>query len=213
MAFFCLLVNPSPSLFSAFSSSALRTDSAFPRSALIVGTVSKESLHASKDICSSFRRTSASAAALARASVLAATTSFKSSTLYTMEPQESTEISAAMLRGTEMSTNLRTPPTASGAAGMFATSDAWMSNSSDPEAAKITSELATHSINSGMRWISKSTSGNSSARASQRGRDLFKRVILLHPFECKCLTNNFDIFPAPIMHTRASSNVLPGSFN
>ena len=46
-----------------FSNSPERMDSALLRSALMVGTVSNESRHASNDRCSSRRRTSASAAA------------------------------------------------------------------------------------------------------------------------------------------------------
>ena len=53
--FICFLVAPSPNRATAFSNSAARMASAFDRSALMVGTVSRESRHASKLRCSSLR--------------------------------------------------------------------------------------------------------------------------------------------------------------
>mmetsp|Transcript_52468 Transcript_52468/g.114518 ORF Transcript_52468/g.114518 Transcript_52468/m.114518 type:complete len:203 (+) Transcript_52468:298-906(+) len=114
----CFLVSPSPSLPIAFSNSPARIASALLRRALMVGTVSRESRHASNARSSSFSSSSASAAAAARLSLLAATTSLRSSTLYTIALPSSSLQSGATLRGTEMSTRRRMPPTMSGRAGM-----------------------------------------------------------------------------------------------
>mmetsp|Transcript_23350 Transcript_23350/g.51246 ORF Transcript_23350/g.51246 Transcript_23350/m.51246 type:complete len:203 (+) Transcript_23350:353-961(+) len=62
-AFSCFLDKPSPSLLTTFSNSDARMLSALLLKALIVGTVSRESRHASNARCSSRSRTSASAAA------------------------------------------------------------------------------------------------------------------------------------------------------
>mmetsp|Transcript_6178 Transcript_6178/g.17437 ORF Transcript_6178/g.17437 Transcript_6178/m.17437 type:complete len:341 (+) Transcript_6178:118-1140(+) len=204
---------PSPILFSALSSSKVRIASALVRSFLMVGTVSRLSLHASKAVCSSTSSASASAAACARAFLLASTTSFRSSTLYTMAPSASS-MSFAMFRGTEMSKNRRTPPTLPppGAAPMAATSLLPTRMDSDPEAANTTSASSTLRISSGTRANSKSTSGKSAASSSQRGMERLTTVILVHPLDCRCFTSSRVIFPAPMMQIRASLKSCEGSF-
>mmetsp|Transcript_2046 Transcript_2046/g.3215 ORF Transcript_2046/g.3215 Transcript_2046/m.3215 type:complete len:310 (+) Transcript_2046:445-1374(+) len=212
-AFNCFLLNPSPSLPTAFSHSDARTDSAFALKALMVGTVSNESRHDSKLRCSSLIRTSASSAACARASLLPATTSLRSSTLYTIARPPSVFKSGATLRGTEMSMKRRAPPTLSLRCDMFSTSDFKISSSSEPEAAKITSLSSTHSIKSGMSLMLNFMSGKSSASASARGRLRLRMVTSLQPLLSKCLTSRVDILPAPMMHTLASSHTCVGSFS
>jgi len=64
-----------------------------------------------------------------------------------------------------------------------------------------------------MRWMSISTSGNSSARASARGRVRLRTVTFLQPLEARCLTSRRDILPAPMMATRASSKSCEGSLS
>mmetsp|Transcript_3932 Transcript_3932/g.6732 ORF Transcript_3932/g.6732 Transcript_3932/m.6732 type:complete len:283 (-) Transcript_3932:723-1571(-) len=157
-------------------------------------------------------RFSASAAAAALALLLASTTSFRSSTLNALAVSKSLML-GSMFLGTEMSKNLLTPPTSSEHTGMASTSSLLMRMESELEAAKTTSESATHSINFGLSSNLNSTSGNSSASSSHLGIDLLTTVILLHPLEYKCLTRSFDIFPAPMMHTFEWSKEFDGSLS
>lgn len=56
-------------------------------------------------------------------------------------------------------------------------------------------------------------SGYSSASASARGMLRFRIVTRRHPFDSRCFTSSVLILPAPMMHTRAASQQLPGSFS
>ena len=56
-------------------------------------------------------------------------------------------------------------------------------------------------MRSPMRWMSKVTSGNSSASASARGRLRLRMVMRVHPLLCMCFTSSLLILPAPMMHT------------
>mmetsp|Transcript_12859 Transcript_12859/g.33012 ORF Transcript_12859/g.33012 Transcript_12859/m.33012 type:complete len:241 (-) Transcript_12859:259-981(-) len=166
-AFFCFLVSPSPIDFIAFSSSAVRMSSALLRSALMVGTVSRLSRHDSNAAISSISSASASIAAWRRAALLACTTSFRSSTLYTTAPSTSL-MSCAMLRGTLMSTKRRCP-SATPQGAMPAMSTFSSSSVSLPLAANTRSAASVASMSLSIRWISMVTSGKSAASASARG--------------------------------------------
>ena len=56
------------------------------------------------------------------------------------------------------------------------------------------------------------TSGNSSARASARGRVRLTMVISVHRLDAKCFTKSLDMVPAPTMSTFTPSNDCAGSF-
>mmetsp|Transcript_19497 Transcript_19497/g.23356 ORF Transcript_19497/g.23356 Transcript_19497/m.23356 type:complete len:229 (-) Transcript_19497:1081-1767(-) len=140
--FFVKLSSP-PIFFNAFSNSALRMSSAFPRSRLMVGTVSSESLQDSKACCSCFKRPRASSAAFARAPLFNSTTSLRSSTLYKRACGPKSFTSAATFLGTAMSNSRLTPPTPSVASSIFAKSALQMSGSSEEAAKKMQSAAST----------------------------------------------------------------------
>ena len=127
--------------------------------------------------------------------------------MYTIAEPASSFTLDAMLRGTEMSTKRRTPPTTEDRASMLSTSALWMSSSSEPLAAKITSAASTHFIRSGIRWMLNLTSGNSAASASARGMLRLRMVTSLQPLDARCLTSSVDILPAPMMQTLQKGKV------
>mmetsp|Transcript_11333 Transcript_11333/g.31566 ORF Transcript_11333/g.31566 Transcript_11333/m.31566 type:complete len:366 (+) Transcript_11333:215-1312(+) len=209
-AFICFLVSPSPSLPIAFSSSVARMVSALPRSRLIVGTVSNESLHASKPACSCASSSRASSAARSRASLFASTSSFRSSTLYAIVLASSPQ-SASTLRGTAMSTSLRFPSTHADATGMDARSSLVTMTPVDA-AVKMTSCSAARGRNSSISASLMFASGKSAASSSTRPALLFTMVISVHRLDTRCLTRRRDIVPAPTIITRHPSKELDGSF-
>lgn len=204
------LLRSGPSFDIHFVNSFSLISSAFPRNALMVGTVSKESLQVSKVACSSYSIYWASKAADRRSSQFMLTTSIKSSTLCTILFWTSF-ILEDMFLGTAISM-IRRGMELSGSF-IFSASSLPSITVSELDAAKTMSEFSTHSINSSMRCMSIAISGKSAYSYWALGQERFKIVALVHPLESRCLTRSVDIFPAPIIHTRAFSNVLLGSFS
>mmetsp|Transcript_13172 Transcript_13172/g.48032 ORF Transcript_13172/g.48032 Transcript_13172/m.48032 type:complete len:311 (+) Transcript_13172:253-1185(+) len=195
----------SPSLFSVLSSSPTRMASALDRSRLMVGTVCRESRQALNCCRSSRMMYSASLALRARASLLAATTSLRSSTLNTRASSSSAR-EGHTLRGTEISTYMRSGREHS---SRSATMSLVYSRSSEPVEVKTTSLAAVHSSRSSIRWMSKVAAGKSAASCSARGRERLRRTKEVTPLEMACLTRRRDMVPAPMMHSLASATLLP----
>mmetsp|Transcript_684 Transcript_684/g.2128 ORF Transcript_684/g.2128 Transcript_684/m.2128 type:complete len:206 (+) Transcript_684:600-1217(+) len=112
-----------------------------------------------------------------------------------------------------MSKNLLTPPTCSHASPIAETSSLVIRISSEEDAAKTTSALATQSISLGESSKVKSTSGNSCCSSSHLGMERLTTVILEQPLLNRCLTRSLDIFPAPTMRTEAPSKSPDGSLS
>mmetsp|Transcript_15043 Transcript_15043/g.45450 ORF Transcript_15043/g.45450 Transcript_15043/m.45450 type:complete len:215 (-) Transcript_15043:1075-1719(-) len=161
--FFSFFERDSETRAMVFSSSVVRMDSALVRRALMVGTVARESRQDSNSSCSSCSSTSASRAACCRLAVLAATTSLRSSTLYTWASPSSSLTSEEMSRGTAMSKKRRRPPTAALAAGRPTRDSLVISSSAALLAVKMVSHSAMVSLRRSMRRMSTVTSGNSAA--------------------------------------------------
>mmetsp|Transcript_8105 Transcript_8105/g.20475 ORF Transcript_8105/g.20475 Transcript_8105/m.20475 type:complete len:411 (+) Transcript_8105:239-1471(+) len=206
----CFFVSPSPNLVIALSSSLARMSSALLRNRLMVGTVSSESRHASKDACSSLSITAASSAARSRAPLFNSTSSFRSSTLYTMVLGSSPQL-ASTLRGTAMSTSRRWRPTGSPAGAIPARSSLVMMMPVDA-AVKITSCDAASVLKSSMSAILMFTSGKSAASSSTRPRLRLTMVISVQRLDARCLTSRRLMVPAPTIITLHPSNEFPGSF-
>mmetsp|Transcript_11423 Transcript_11423/g.42320 ORF Transcript_11423/g.42320 Transcript_11423/m.42320 type:complete len:408 (+) Transcript_11423:67-1290(+) len=209
-AFICFFVNPSPSLSIAFSSSAARIISALFRSRLIVGTVSRESRHASNCACSCVNSSRASSAARSRLSLFSSTSSFKSSTLYKIVFSSSPQ-SASTLRGTAMSTKRRDPPTDAFAGAMFARS-AFVMITPVLAAVKITSCFSACARKSSISASLMFASGKSAMSSSTRPALRLTMVISVHRFDTRCFTRSLDMVPAPTIITRHPSKLPPGSF-
>mmetsp|Transcript_11788 Transcript_11788/g.30181 ORF Transcript_11788/g.30181 Transcript_11788/m.30181 type:complete len:339 (-) Transcript_11788:353-1369(-) len=163
------------------------------------GTASSVPFHRPKAATSASIRPSAARTATARLARLDATTSFKSSTLYSAAPG-TPPTSGCTLRGTEMSTIRRSR------VGSAAASASLSSTSSAPAAQNTTSALRKAGTRPGMPVSTMSTSGNSAASASARGRERLTTVTARTPFACRCLSSSRPILPAPMTTTWSASS-------
>ncbi|BAT11539.1 Os10g0502450 [Oryza sativa Japonica Group] len=153
----------------------------------------------------------ASIAFLSRSSLLASTTSFKSSTLYTRAwPTSDTQ--ALTFLGTDMSTKSRTPPIASEIAGSASACSFVNNGVSDAVLVNTTSASAAASYISVRGLYTISMSFISSRMASTLSTERFTTTTFLHPLAIKCLTTNFPILPAPINSILADRHSDFGSF-
>mmetsp|Transcript_40463 Transcript_40463/g.81089 ORF Transcript_40463/g.81089 Transcript_40463/m.81089 type:complete len:238 (-) Transcript_40463:630-1343(-) len=174
----------------------------------MAGTYRRDSCHWT-NLASSMRRSiSASITLCRRLAWLAATTCFRSSTLYAYSPGTSLTL-ASTLRGTDMSISIslvspaaHTPASSSSFVTMQPVADV------DVNAKSVSSS---EGQNSSISLISTSKSGYSPASSSARGRERLSSVILVTPCEARCVKSSLDILPAPTTVTRSSGNGLPRS--
>mmetsp|Transcript_17092 Transcript_17092/g.27448 ORF Transcript_17092/g.27448 Transcript_17092/m.27448 type:complete len:239 (-) Transcript_17092:691-1407(-) len=173
----------------------MRMSSARPWNLEIMGTVPREFCQEPKFLSSSRKSTSASSTRRWRRAWFAATTAFKSSTLYALMPFTWLAPLSSILRGTEISTSIVSRCTTPSKFSLYKI------GCMAPVHAKVTCALPTHSSIAssfaGMRLASGKRAWSSWIRSCPR----FTMVIDFGFRGIRCCTSRRAILPAPRIQT------------